>query len=185
MAVKLSRRLLSTEEYYSMAKIGILSPDEKVELIRGEIITMSPIGNKHAYVVDQLNRVLFSKLIDKAHIRVQNPVSLDNYTEPEPDITIAKLPFQQYKTKHPKADDIHFIIEVSGSSFEFDKKVKLPLYASMSIPEVWLVNLEKDTIEVHKTLKHTTYQQIEVYQIGAEIPLSSFEVKLRVGEIFG
>ena len=185
MAVKLSRRLLSTEEYHSMAKAGILLPDEKVELIRGEIITMSPIGNKHAYVVDQLNRVLFSKLFDKALIRVQNPVSLDKYTEPEPDITIAKLPFQQYKTKHPQADDIHFLIEVSGSSFEFDKEVKIPLYAYMGIPEVWLVNLEKNEIEVHKTLQHTTYQQLEVYKIGEEIPLRSFDVKLSVNEIFG
>lgn len=185
MAVKLSRRLLSTEEYHSMARAGILLPDEKVELIRGEIITRSPIGNKHVYIVNRLAEILYSRIIGKAIISIQNPIRLDSQSEPKPDFAILKRPVEKYKDNPAKVDNIHLLIEVSGSSWEYDKEVKLPLYARAGITELWLINLEKEEIELHQIPQNGTYLSQQIFKVGEEIPLRSFDVKLWVEEIFG
>ena len=107
MAVKLQRRLLNVHEYYSMAEAGILTHKDRVELIRGEVIRMSPISKGHAYIVDRLTNIISGLLNKRAFIRVQNPVRLDEYSEPEPDLAVLKPPLETYKERHPIPSRYH------------------------------------------------------------------------------
>ena len=147
MAVKLAQRLITAEEYYKMAEAGILGKEDRVELIDGKIIEMSPIGSKHASVVDRINRLLSKLLDDNVILRIQNPVILSNFSEPEPDIAIVGYKEDFYESSHPRAEEILLIIEVCDSSILYDRQVKLPLYAQNGIPECWLVDLEKKEIQ--------------------------------------
>ncbi len=186
MTVQLARRLLTIQEYYLMAEVGILKPDDKVELIKGEIFTMSPIGKRHAYTVDELTEMLIIKLRGLAVIRNQNPITIENHSEPEPDIAVAKLPKETYRDqRHPAPSDIFFLIEVSDSTLNFDQTKKLPVYAEADIAEVWLVNLNEEEIEVYKQPQGGKYKQLSTYQAGERIPLTGFDQELAVDDILG
>ena len=183
MAVKLQRRLLNVHEYYSMAEAGILTHKDRVELIRGEVIRMSPISKGHAYIVDRLTNIISGHLNKRAFIRVQNPVRLDEYSEPEPDLSVLKPPLETYKERHPIPSDIILLIEVAKTSLEYDREVKIPLYAEAKIPVVWLVNMKKAIIEVYQKLEEDGYSEKTVYQADDEISIPGFEQKLVVKEL--
>ncbi len=139
---------LSLEDYQRMADAGILTEDSHVELIEGVIVDMSPIGSHHAGIVDQILRLIAGQLTS-AVLRVQNPIRLGSYSEPEPDIALLKLRNDYYKSAHPQSADILLIIEVADSSIDYDRKIKIPLYAEHGIPEVWLIDLNLKQIEVY------------------------------------
>lgn len=141
-------RLFTVDEYYAMAQAGVLKPDDRVELIGGEVLEMSPIGSRHAAHVNRLNRWLALALGEQVIVSVQNPVRLDDFNEPEPDLAVLKPRDDFYADAHPGASDVLLLVEVSDSSLVFDRKIKLPLYASHGIPEVWVVNLIEGVIEV-------------------------------------
>ena len=183
MAVKLQRRLLNVEEYYHMAEAGILTHKDRVELIRGELIRMSPISKGHAYIVDRLNHFLGKRLGDRAFIRVQNPLRIDQYSEPEPDLSILKPPLETYKERHPIPSDIILLIEVAKTSLDYDREIKLPLYAEAKIPVVWLVNLTKATIEVYQKPEKNAYSDLKVYEAEDVISIPGFEDKLLVNDL--
>ncbi len=167
-----------------MSEAGILSEDDRVELIEGEIIKMSPIGNRHVTCVNRLNHVL-SRKVD-AIISVQNPIRLDDYSEPQPDIALLKPRDDFYAGSLPAASDVLLIIEVPVTSVEYDRKVKLPLYASAGIPEAWIANLPEDRIEVCSQPVNAIYQKVRIAKRG-EVLLSetvpSFSIS--VDEILG
>src|SRR5680860_346153 len=144
-----SKRLISSEEYHIMGETGLLSPDERVELINGEILNICPIGSNHAAIVEKLNELWVHAFAGKAIIRIQNPVQIDPWNEPEPDLAILEYRNDRYHTAHPEPADIMAVIEVSDTTYNFDKNVKLPLYASSGIPVYWIVNLARDIIEVY------------------------------------
>ena len=156
MATPIPRRKFTVEQYYQMAETGILAPDERVELIEGEIIEMSPIGPRHAMCVDRIVQVMIEKLGRSVHLRCQNPVRLSNYTEPEPDVTLAKR--ADYSARHPAGDDVFLTIEVSDSTLEKDRTLKQKIYANANIPEFWIVNLPEDLIEVYRNPAGDAYQ---------------------------
>lgn len=149
--VRVEKRRFSIHEYHRMAEVGILSEDDRVELIEGEIVRMSPIGSRHAACVDRLNRLLnrFTNL--SAIVRVQSPILLNGNSEPEPDISLLRPRDDFYTGGHPMPDDVLLLIEVADTSVERDLEVKLPLslYAQAGIPETWIVDLPAETIEVH------------------------------------
>ncbi|MCB0608888.1 MAG: Uma2 family endonuclease [Lewinella sp.] len=146
MSIQAQKFLISVDDYHKMGEAGIL-PERGVELINGEIFEMSPIGSKHASVVDRINRLLSKLLDDNVILRIQNPVILSNFSEPEPDIAIVGYKEDFYESSHPRAEEILLIIEVCDSSILYDRQVKLPLYAQNGIPECWLVDLEKKEIQ--------------------------------------
>lgn len=146
MSLQITRRHFSVTEYYRMMDAGILSESDRVELIDGEVIEMSPIGSRHAACVDRLNK-LFNKL-DDVIVRVRNPIRLDDFSEPQPDITLLRPRPDFYAQGHPMSSDVLIVVEVADSSTDFDRTVKLPLYAESLIPEMWLVNLPDEKIEV-------------------------------------
>lgn len=176
-----SKRLISSEEYHKMGETGMLKPDEKVELINGEIYNMCPIGSKHLSTVNQLIEIFVTAYIHQFIVSVQNPIHIDQWTEPLPDITILKYKKDRYNMAIPEPADVLAVIEVADTSYNFDKKVKLPLYASSGIPVYWNVNLAKKVVEVYSNPMGDQYDVETIYHPGDGILL--LEKEFEVSEI--
>ena len=157
------RRPFTVGEYYRMAEAAILTEEDRVELIAGQIVAMSPIGSRHAACVDRLNGLLHRQLEQDFIVRVQSPIALDAYSEPEPDLVLLRPRTDFYADAHPAASDVLLAVEVADTSADYDRTVKVPLYAQAGIPEVWLIDLQESRIEVFAQPQGGAYQQrIEV-----------------------
>ena len=141
------RRKFTVAEYYRMGEVGILHHTERVELIDGVIIVMSPIGPPHATVVDRLTRVFAEQARGRYIVRVQNPVHLDDYGEPQPDLVLLRPRDYSTGEHHPGPEDMLLAVEVSDSTLAFDLRVKSQRYAAAGIPEMWVMNLPGDCLE--------------------------------------
>lgn len=179
------KRRFSIEEYYRLAEVGILGPEDKVELIYGEIVKMSPIGPKHAGTVNRVMQFFQKFLGEKYVISVQNPVRLSTYSEPEPDIAVLKFRSDRYMSGHPTPEDVTLVIEVSDTTFEYDSKVKLPLYAEEGIEEYWIIDLQEDRILVHTEPLGDIYQKQRIYRRGEGVINSLFPREVLVRELIG
>lgn len=146
----LQRRKFSVADFHRMGEHGILDEDERVELIEGELISMSPIGTRHMTAVIALTRALQPMLGETALLSVQNPIRLGSRSEPQPDLALLRPPLDPYRTRLPGPEDILLLIEVADSSADYDREVKMPLYARHSISEVWLVDLALGAVEVYR-----------------------------------
>ena len=184
MTVQPKRKDITVAEYYQMADAGIIKSEDRVELINGEIITMSPIYSPHASVVDTLLELLILKLHSRAIIRCQNPLHLDQRSEPEPDIVIAHYQEDSYQSHHPIPKDVYIVIEVSDSTLQKDRKVKIPLYAKAGIPEYWIINLQDRQIEIHRQPKNGEYHSIQIISKEAEIKSEVISFTLNYSDIF-
>lgn len=186
MSAQLEKWHFNVDEYYRMAKAGVLKPDDRVELIEGEIIRMSPIGSLHAACVRALD-LGFSELFGRKYVvSVQSPVRLGDFSEPEPDVALLKPRDDLYAKRHPLPEDVVVIIEVSDSTLLSDRNVKIPLYARAGIPEAWLVNLPKRMIEVYYDLVNGRYRKCQKFKrgqvlISPTVPGLSLKVKDIVG----
>ena len=165
------RHRYSVDDYYCMAAAGVLRPDERVELIDGEIIDMTPIGSRHAAVVTMLNQRLISVLGTAAIVSVQNPVWLGTHSEPQPDIALLKPRSDFYEAAHPSPGDVLVIIEVADSSAAYDRDVKLPLYARHGIPGVWLVDLATQKLTVYGAPADGTYTTVTTAEDLTRMPI--------------
>jgi Uma2 family endonuclease len=154
------RQRIHVDEYYRMAEVGLLAPNARVELIEGEIIDRVPIGPAHAARVAYLDQMLQEALGRRVTIRVQNPLRLNSYSEVEPDIVIVSERSDNYAYKHPCPTDTLLVIEVSDSSLTQDKRVKVPLFAQHGVPEVWIVNVRKEQVEICRDVKNGKYENI-------------------------
>src|SRR5262244_816416 len=135
------------DEYYRMAEAGLFR-DERVELLDGEIITMSPKLTPHASTVNYLMYALITKLGASALVRIQDPIVLNNLSEPEPDVAVCHPDPDRYLQAHPRADQIFLVIEVADTSLAYDRTRKARAYAASEIPEYWIVNLPDRRIEI-------------------------------------
>lgn len=179
-----ARRRFTTAEYHAMAEAGVLAEDERVELIAGEIVRLTPIGSQHAGCVRGLNRLLSRGLGDRALIAVQDPIVLDDASEPEPDIAVLRFREDNYRSLHPKPADVLLIIEVADTSADYDRNVKLPLYAQAGIPEVWLVHLREACIEIHCNPTATGYDEMRTLHTGDRVsPFAVPDLELSVAAI--
>jgi len=186
MSVQIARRSFTVAEYYRMAEAGILSEDDRVELLDGEVVEMSPIGSHHAACVDRLNNFLSSVSKQRFIVRVQNPIRLDDYSEPQPDITLLHVRSDFYAEAHPTPADVLVIIEVADSSVELDRQVKLPLYAQAGIPEFWLANLPNDTVEFYAQPVNGVYQVAKIFGRGETVTSQMVaDLQMGVDEILG
>jgi Uma2 family endonuclease len=125
-----------------MGETGILRPDARVELIQGEIIDMAPIGSHHSGTVNLLTALITRSFGERIVLAVQNPLTLDERSEPQPDLTVLRARADYYRDGHPAPGDTLLVIEVAENSLRYDMKIKLPLYAARAIPEVWIVDLD-------------------------------------------
>ncbi len=186
MSVQLLRRKFTVEQYHKMVESGILSEDDRVELIRGEIIEMSPIGLRHAACVKRLNNLFSRKLGDSVIIGVQDPVKLDNTSEPQPDVVLLKPRADFYESEPPQSSDIFLLVEVADTTVEYDREVKIPLYAEDNIAEVWLVDINGQCVEVYREPAFDEYQTIQKFERGQMLSIQAFpEVSITVNEVLG
>lgn len=181
--IAVKKFLFTVHDYHLMGEKGILPSDQRFELIHGEIIEMSPSKSYHAGVINDLI-IIFGELLEKKWmLTVQNPIVLNDYNEPEPDLAIAKRRKDRYKKSHPKPEDILVLIEVADSTLEKDREMKLPLYASAGIPETWIINLQDQQIEVSTEPSEKGYANLHIYRKGDVIKHELIK-ELKVDEIF-
>ena len=182
--VDVQRRSFTVEEYDAMAKAGILSEDDRVELLNGEIVEMSPIGSNHSGCVNRLTRLFSDQIDDRAILSVQNPMRLNAHSEPEPDLALLVPRDDFYAQGHPEPDDVLLVVEVAETSAEFDRQVKLPLYAEAGIPEVWLIDLAESRVETYRDPSASGYAQIQQRASGESLsPKSLPDVTISTAEI--
>ena len=185
MAVELKKRLLTTEAYHLMIEAGILTEDDKVELLNGEIIEMSPIKNPHKGIVNWFTNYLSQLLAGKAVISPQNPIKLGDYSEPEPDITLCKFDKNFYRDKDTTVEDIIVVIEVADSTLYKDREIKLPIYAENGIPAYWIVNLPDEQVEMYSNPMGKLYKSRELAVKGDMLNIPGFDLQIAVEDIFG
>lgn len=155
-----THRRFNVEEYHRLAEVGILGEDDRVELIEGALLEMSPIGSRHAGIVTKLHRLLERRVGDAAIVWEQNPIILGDGSEPQPDLVLLQPRADFYTGAHPRAADVLLVVEVADTSLTYDREVKLPLYARHGIPEAWLVDLRADRVELHQLPAAEGYQRI-------------------------
>jgi Uma2 family endonuclease len=184
MALPLRRLLFTVDQYHQLEKIGVLTEDDRVELIHGEIVEMAPIGERHFGHVNRFNYI-FSRLFgDRALLHIQNPVRLGPRIEPEPDVVLLKPRDDFYETGVPTPADVLLLIEIADSSVEYDRNTKVPLYGQAGIVEYWLVNLVQDQIVVYRDPSPTGYRTVQVFRPGDAIqPLLFPDVTIAVSDV--
>ncbi len=158
IGTQITRRRFTVHDYHRMAEAGILHEDDRVELIGGEIVEMSPIGGRHAACVREINRLLSRQVDDELRVDVQSPVRLNEQEEPQPDLAVIRA--RDYRNSLPTPEDMLLLIEVADTSLSSDRDVKLPLYARSGIAEVWLVDLNAEVIERHTEPSENGYRLV-------------------------
>jgi len=162
-------RPLRRAEYDQLIALGVFE-DERIELLDGVLVPMSPIGPRHSSAIDLLTLILVRTLGDRARIRVQNPFAASDISEPQPDLLVA--PLQDYDTEHPA--DAYLVIEVAESSLAKDRGRKLRIYAERGVPEYWIVDVVARRIEVHRDPSGSAFRSTCVFEQGEAIELLRF-----------
>ena len=168
-----------------MAETGVLRPDARVELLDGEIIDMSPIGPFHSDVTMYLNEIFVLAARGRWSVSVQSPARLNNQSEPQPDLLLLKRGSRPYRGRHPQPEDSYLLVEVSDTTLALDVGKKLPAYGRAGIAEVWIVNLNEETIEVYREPHFTGYGSKTVLGAGQHAtPLAFPDVTVDVTDLF-
>jgi Uma2 family endonuclease len=169
MSRQLAKHWISVTEYERMGCAGIFGNDARLELLEGEIYEMSPIGSPHAACVTILHQLLTLKFAGKLIVISQNPIRLDDFSEPQPDIALLRWREDFYKHGHPTPADVLLVIEVADSTVESDRSYKMPLYAKAGIAEAWLVNLPDEKIELYAEPADGAYQFTSDFKRGEDV----------------
>ena len=164
----LTEHRFSVQDYYRMAETGVLRPNARVELLGGRIIDMSPIGPLRGGLVKRLSRLFNLKARGRWVVSTQDPLHLDDHSEPEPDVMLLKPFPDDYTRRHPRPEDVFLLIEVSDSTLDYDREEKLPAYGRAGVSEVWLVNPQEEVIEVYREPHFTGYGSRTVMHVGDE-----------------
>jgi Uma2 family endonuclease len=179
-----TKHRFNVKEYYRMAEAGVLRPDARVELLNGEIIDMSTIGPFHGGVTNYLIEIFTASSKGRWTTSVQNPVHLDDHSEPQPDLVLLKPSPDFYRRQHPQPADVYLLIEVSDSSLTTDREAKLPAYGRAGIAEVWIVNLIDQEVEVYREPHFTGYGAKTILRAGDQAKPQGFpDVAVDVAEL--
>jgi len=165
----------TVDEYRRMGETGIFHEDDRVELIEGEIVEMSPIGSPHSGTNIRAHKRLEQAVGERAIVSSQNPVILSGFSEPQPDIALLRPRDDFYTRSHPTPSDVLLLVEIAESSLGYDREVKLPLYARHGIREVWLVDLQNGELLMFSVPSQSGYQKIETADIGRPIALPGLD----------
>jgi Uma2 family endonuclease len=180
-----ARRLFTRREYHLMGEVGILTPNDRVELIKGEIVKMSPQGRRHRAFIDNLTHLLDSRLAGRAIVSIQMPVVLSDDTEPEPDLQVLRRGQVPYKEREPHADDVILVVEVAETSLAYDRSTKLRLYAEAGIAEYWVIDCAAESVEVHRTPDGGRYREVSRVSGQTTVSLQAFpDVVLSLADVF-
>lgn len=186
MQIEAAKKLFTVDEYYKMADVGILTPEDRVELIDGEIIEMSPIGNRHLGCVNAATEAFGAAFRGRAVVSVQNPLRLTNYTEPEPDIVLLKPRADAYRYKRPFGEDALLVLEVADTTLKYDRKVKTPRYAAAGVPEVWIQDLEGNVLLVFRNPSGNVYKTVLTLKPEESVSMLAFpDSVFKVSDLLG
>jgi Uma2 family endonuclease len=167
-----------------MGKIGIIAPDERVELLDGELVAMPPIDPEHAYSVRLLLHRLQERYAGRASLSIQGPVTLDNWSEPQPDAMLNALPEERYATAHPTPEQSLLVVEVAQSSLSYDSGKKLRAYARRGVREYWIVDLVHQRIDVYREPRAERYDVRLTFERGASVaPLAFPDEPIAVDDV--
>lgn len=184
--VERRRRSFTVAEFMRLDEVGLFGEDERVELIRGEIIEMRPINVPHTLRVNRLTMLLAPLLVGRAIVSVQNPIQLDDLTLPQPDIALWNLARYEEDKVVAGASQLFLVIEVADSSIAYDRRAKGVLYAGAGIADYWIVNLQANVIEVYREPRPTGYRAVTRYEPGETLsPLAFADVALAVSDVLG
>lgn len=178
MAIPFARRPLTVEMYHALAEKGLLGEEDRVELINGDLVPMSPLGSPHAACVRRLDKQLHRIAPTQVQISIQNPVQLNDQTEPEPDVALLKHREDFYAKAHPVPADVLLVIEVADSSLEKDRTIKLEGYAQAGIAEYWIINLVEGQVEIYTQPQERVYKSRELRLSGDTVAVLGEELKV-------
>jgi Uma2 family endonuclease len=182
----LALRRFTVEEYDRMAEAGVFHEDDRVELVHGQVVQMTPIGPGHAGCVGALDRLLTQRVGDAALVWVQNPLLLGRHDEPQPDLLLLQTRPDGYRKAHPTPTDVLLVIEVADTSLRYERETKLRLYAAAGIPEAWLVALPLDRIEVCTEPGPDGYRRVRELGRGERLrPVMLPSVEIGADEVLG
>ncbi len=183
-APHLPARRFTVAEYYAMAEAGILTEDDRVELIDGVIVAMAPMGRNHRSTTNRYTRLFGESVRRRAIVQIQSSIVLDDRTMPEPDLALLREQADFYQSNDAGPEDVLLLIEVSDSSVDYDRNEKLPRYARAGIPEVWLTILPERVIEVHTEPAGGRYTRLRTFRPGDTVSPACFpDIALPVSEI--
>jgi Uma2 family endonuclease len=186
LEVAVRRRRFTVDEYHRMGEAGVFGPEDRVELLDGEVIEMSPIGSEHAGCVNALEDLFRHRLRHKVIVSVQNPFLLSSYSEPLPDLCLLRPRADFYRRSHPQSGDVLLVIEVASGSLVYDRGRKRPAYADAGVAELWIVDLAGEAVLVHRRPSGRTYRLSARYSRGAHIaPQACPDGRIPVAEILG
>jgi Uma2 family endonuclease len=187
MTVLLKTYRFTVDEYHRMGEVGIFSEDDRVELLAGAIVEMSPIGPLHAGTVARLTALFSARLGDQVIVWVQNPLLLrDEDSELQPDVVLLHPRADFYTHAHPEAHDVYLVIEVADTSLEGDREVKFPIYARAGVPEAWLLDVSAERLEVYRHPTAHGYQDVRLLGRGESIAPQVFpDLALTIDDLLG
>jgi Uma2 family endonuclease len=184
MSSTLTRHRFTVAQYEEMVDAGILTENDHVELVRGEVVEKMPIGPAHSACVKRLNRLFQQRIGTAAIVAVQDPIRTSD-SEPEPDLALLRPRDDFYSEATPGIDDVLLVVEVSDSTLENDRTLKCEIYAEAGIPEYWIVNLVENCLEVHRdplpSGSYATVQRLD--RLSSLAPLNFAECSLSVSEL--
>lgn len=179
----LKLRQITVEEYDAMIENGVFDEDDKVELLNGAIVEKMPKGSKHSAATNKIARLFFRVFDELAAVRIQDPIILDDYSEPEPDIILAILRADDYKDAHPRPEEIYLILEVSDSTLGYDRNTKGEAYARAGIRQYIVLNVAEKTLEDYREPGADGFQSKQTLRAGQEFNLVAFpEIVLNAGD---
>jgi len=186
MSVQIAKHWFTVRDYERMGELGILPAGERYELMRGEIIEMSPIGKRHAACANRLSRELNRQVGASVIVSIQNPIQLDDYSEPQPDVVLLRFRADFYSESLPAPADVLLVVEVSDTTLDYGRQFKLADYARVGIPEVLICNLPDEQLEYFAQPADGAYSVARILQRGerltsASVPDAVFDVAAVLG----
>ena len=182
MAVEVQRKLFTVAEYHQMIQAGVFGEDDRLELLNGEIMAMSPIGIRHVECINRLNTLLVPKLLGRATVSIQNPIQADKHSEPQPDVALLRPRPKRESLASP--DEVFLVIEVADTSVDYDRNEKIPAYSRAGVVETWLVVLEDEVVEVYREPSAKGYRTLRRALPDEQISPQAFpDLQLAVAEI--
>ncbi|HLO83660.1 MAG TPA: Uma2 family endonuclease [Nostocaceae cyanobacterium] len=182
--LNLQLRLWTVEDYHRMAEVGIFKPDERVELLEGIILTINAKGIAHSSALGRTNHLLNNKLRNQAWVDVKNPVTLNEISQPEPDIAVLKIDPLSYADHHPTPSEVYLIIEVADSSFKFDTEVKAKAYSQAGIKDYWILDVINRQLWIFRNPTAEGYQNIVSFPENEIVsPLEFPDLQILISDI--
>src|SRR5262245_14958800 len=173
MPIELPKRRFTADEYHRMGQAGILSEDDRVELMDGELVTLTPIGPRHNASVNRATRAMFAAVGGAAIVQVQGSVRLDAFHEPQPDIVLLRPREDFYASRLPDPADILLVVEIAEASVEYDHDVKSRAYGASRVPEYWLIDLRHGSLTCHTEPDASGYRSVRIHRRGESLTTRS------------